>query len=618
MAAAGTKEHSINPAWVVTFLRFNNRDPRVLGSASGAAEDTREPLVVTSDCISISAGETKDSPNGTCQMTLKLGDINYPTAIVPGDYFLVNIVNSEYKAEQIYRRIKGDKKSGPENINRPEDGFCGVFRVQSVHKTLVIDGNGKKVSVCNISGHSYTELNDVIYFNPYLVSAAEANNDVLFLTQLSTQWNKIIGLKNNNNSVQDLMILLFQVFLGKGIDERGRKLKGGLNRTENNLYLLPKGLGKLLGHPKAKYAADLVNMLCGIQKYKSNGNEAALKDKVNPVTNPNGRIHTTGNKVRGVSYAKPEYWNQVRVWDILNSYLNNVVNEIYTANRIDPVTGNVMPTLVVRQKPFTTDRFVKENPKVLATPYRSLPRWVPDTSEVYDFNIGRDDAAKINFVQVFGRSQSLMGGSNTDIDMQISQRNYSIDREDIKRSGLRPYIANSNFDYAASDVNSRITEAPLWAKLVGDWVIGGHLKFSGSVTMHGTEDPISVGDNFELDGILFHIEAVQKVASVRPDGKRSFKLMLQLSSGMVVEELSGQTEYAEMTQSDSNEYEKEKYIRNSETLEPASNSITHDPVASNRSDGEKTAPFVEKPFDIKPKSPRKSGSKIKINKGSNE
>ena len=74
---------------------------------------------------------------------------------------------------------------------------------------------------------------------------------------------------------------------------------------------------------------------------------------------------------------------------------------------------------------------MKENPKVIATPFRSLPRWVPDTSEVYDFNIGRDDAAKINFVQVFGRSQSLMGGSNADVDAQIEQRNYAIDREDI-------------------------------------------------------------------------------------------------------------------------------------------------------------------------------------------
>src|SRR5690606_24923259 len=126
-----------------------------------------------------------------------------------------------------------------------------------------------KVLGCKISGYSFVELNDVIYFNPYLVTQSEKKNDVLFLTQLSSQWNKIIGLKNNDNSVQNLMILLLQVFLGRGIDERGRTLKGGLKRTEENLYLLPKGLGKLLGHPRARYAADLVNIVCGIQKYKS-------------------------------------------------------------------------------------------------------------------------------------------------------------------------------------------------------------------------------------------------------------------------------------------------------------------------------------------------------------
>lgn len=605
--------YQTSPAWVITFLRFENRFPKVLGTIKGNPDDTRTPMVVINDCMNVVCGETKESPNGSCSMQLKNGDINYVTAVAPGDYFIVNMVDHEQKAVEIFKRIAGVKEAGPANINNYDDGFCGVYRVQSVHKTLVMDPTGKKVAGTAITGHTFVELNNVIYFNPYLVSQGEKDNDVLFLTQLSTQWNKTIGLKNNNNSVQDLMILLFQVFLGKGFNEEGRTLKGGLTRTENNLYLLPKGLGTLLGHPKAKYAADLVNIVAGIQKYKKSANGSPPKDFLNPTLTQNGRIYTTGTKVRGVSYAKPEYWNQIRVWDILNGYLNNVVNEMYTTNRPDPITGNIMPTIVIRQKPFTTNRYAQSNPSVSATPFMSLPRWKPDPAEVTDFHFGRDDAARINFVQVFGRSQALMGGTNADIDQQIAMGNYDIDRGDIKVNGLRPLIQTSNFDYAASDVNKRISEAPLWAKLLGDWVIGGHMKMSGTITMRGWPLPIAVGDNLEFDDIVYHIEGVQKIGQI-VEGKRTFKTVLQLSSGMAVEEKRGKTEFAEMTHTDADEYRLSKLKKGEfEILDPG---VSDSQTISVRDDGgEKVSDRQDSPFDVTAQSKPAAAVKVAPKKG---
>jgi len=606
------KVYQTSPAWVITFLRFENRFPKVLGTAKGTASDTRVPMVVINDCVNVAVGETKESPNGSATMQLKLGDINYATAIAPGDYFIVNMVDHEAKAIELYNRIHGDRAAGPANINNYDDGFCGVYRVQSNHKTLVIDGNGKKVAGTTITGHSFVEFNNVIYFNPYLVSQGEKNNDVLFLTQLSSQWNKMIGLKNNNNSVQDLMILLIQVFLGRGFNEAGRTLKGGLTRTENNLYLLPKGLGNLLGHPTAKYAADLVNVVAGIQKYKNSNPNSSPAEFLNPITTQNGRVYTTGAKVRGVSYAKPEYWNQVRVWDILNGYLNTTVNEMYTTNRPDPVTGNIMPTLVIRQKPFTSDRYAKKNPAVLATPFRTLPRWKPDPAEVTDYHFGRDDALRVNFVQVFGRSQSLMGGTNADIDQQIAMGNYDIDREDIKVNGLRPLIQTSNFDYAASDVNKRISEAPLWAKLLGDWVIGGHMKMSGSMTMRGWPLPIAVGDNLEFDDIVYHIEGVQKVGQIQ-EGKRIFKTMLQLSSGVSTEAKSGQTEFAEMLHTDADLQRLSKLQKDDNQINDPGISDAQD--IPSRSNGEKLKPLAETPYDVPLKATPEKAVKVAPKKG---
>jgi len=585
------------PAWVLTFLRFSNRSPERLSPSMGKAADTRKPLVVINDCISVSTSDAKGSPNGSCSIVLKMGDINYLTAVAPGDYFTVNLVHQEAKAIELYSRILGDRGAGPANINNFDDGFKGVFRVQSVHKTVTMDGKGAKTVLVNITGYSFVEMNNVIYFNPYLVSQGEKNNDVLFLTQLSSQWNKIIGLKNNNNSVQDLMVLLVQVFLGRGFNEAGRQLKGGLNRTENNLYLLPQGLGALMGHPTAKYAADLINIVCGIQKYTI-GDSRDESEILNPKLTQNGRIFTTGNKVRGVSYAKPEYWNQIKVWDILQSYLNNVVNEMYTTFRPDPVTGNIMPTLVIRQKPFTSAKYAKTKTKVLATPFKSLPRWIPAKDEVLSYKVGRDEAARINFVQVFGRSQALMGGSNADIDQQIAMGNYSIDREDIKRSGLRPFITTSNFDYAGANVNDRLSQAPLWADLVGDWIIGGHLKMSGECQLLGVENPLAVGDNFQFDGIVYHIEGVQHTAALASD-KRVFRTTLQLSSGVAAEANSQTSEFAEMINTDADLY-REASLEPGETehYEPGVTDLQDLPGTLNRANAEKTAPNPQLPFDV--------------------
>jgi hypothetical protein len=598
---------STSPAIVVAFVRYEEREPNRNNNGSLAA--ARPVMIVINDCIEAEVGEDKSSPNSSASLTLVGGDINYQTAVAPGDYFTINMVDSEGKAMELYDRLHGKKT--PYHINGFDDGFKGVFRVQSVHKTLSKDGNGRPRLLYKITGYSFAELNDTIYFNPYMVTEAEKSNDVLFLTQMSTEWNKIIGLKNNNNSVQDLQILLFQTFLGKGINEAGRTLKGGLTRTENNSYVIPQNLGPLLGHSKAKYAADIVNFMAGIQSYKDSNNNPD-KDVTNPqaLLNPqvsvNGRVYTTKTKVRGVSYAKPEYWNQVRVWDLLNNYLNNVVNEMYTCFKPDPTTGRIVPTLIVRQKPFTSEKFAKSNSSITATRFLSLPRWVITPYEALSFHIGTDDAARINFVQVFGRSQAL--SENTSINEQIRLKNYDLDRNDIKRQGLRPLIASSNFDYDGSD--KRLTETPLWAKLLGDWTIGGHLKHSGSIMAAGIQRPITVGDNLEFEGGVYHIESLRHVFSYS-GGKPTFRTMVNFSHGMANEENAKYSPYLEMQYADADLYrEKAIHKDDNESLEPGISDSQDLPNAPNRSLGEKTKANPNKGFSSG-SAPNKEKTKIR-------
>jgi hypothetical protein len=590
--ANSVDSHQSTPGYVVTFVRFQNRDPFHFGKDPSFLE-TRDTLCVISDLVQLNVRDQKGQPNMSCDFLAKAGEINYQAALAPGDYMLVNMLEDQSHILDIRdRALKGQP------INGIKDGFKGVFRVQSVHTTQLVDPvSGSPTMGYQVTAYSHTELNDVIYFNPYLVTQGEKTNDVLFLTTISSQWNNLIANKQIN-SVQNVIKLLFQAFLGRGLNKSGLRLREGIVRSENNLYLLPPALGKLLDHPKATTAADIVNMYLGIQQYAAGSAATPPKTGLNPTYRRDGNFVHSGSPIKGHSYNKPEYWNQIPVQQILRNYLNDVVNEMYTTVKPDPDSGSVMPAIVIRQKPFTSETFKQSD----VTRFLSLPRWRIHPDRILTYHIGRDEAARINFVQIFGRSQALEGNAQAaSIDQQIASGNYSVDREDIKRSGLKPYIATSNFDYPSSGSSARLSQTPAWAKLVGDWLIGGHLKMSGSVECSGIEDPICVGDNVQVDGCVFHIEAVSHTMSVSgAEGKLSFRTQVAMSSGVPSEAYSGQGRFIEMNQGNADRRRAEIAAEGLDTLIPQPGvSDTQD--VPGRVDGEKGV--KQQTVETKPFSP---------------
>jgi hypothetical protein len=248
---------------------------------------------------------------------------------------------------------------------------------------------------------------------------------------------------------------------------------------------------------------------------------------------------------------KPEYWNQVTLWSILNQYTNSPLNEMYSCFRIDPVTGRVIPTIVFRQIPFTSEDFVGQTFGVLdgqastivTTRYLTLPRWKVGAESVHNADLGTDESARINFVQYYAKSTF----SDKGIDMadETASHNYTFDGDDIIRSGLRPYIVQNQFEDLPDIL---VQSAPTWARILGDAVIGGHLKVNGSMELTGIVEPITVGDNFEFGGVVFHIEQVVHRSFINPqDGKKTFRTMLSLSHGVSVQSNTQGTIYAQMS-----------------------------------------------------------------------
>lgn len=545
--------HQVSPTWVLTFVRWENRD--TLRTPNVVSTDVRDPMVIENDCISITTNASKGTLTPSMSATLLMTDINYETAVAPGDFVFVNMLNWPKDARRV-----ADQARARQAINGAKDGFKGVFKIQGVRRFLTTDPNsGTKLILFKIDGFAFTEFNNTIYFNPYLVDPQQdQKNQLLFASFIGRDWSALINEKGLVN-VQDVIAVLIQSLIGTGLAENqaAAGIKGSVIQTKNTHFFIPELVGKLLGVRGAKAAKDIYHYLFGIQQY-AGGASASLGVGMNPVglsERFNGFFYTQ-TACSGSSLLKPEYWNQVKTWSILNQYTNAPLNEMYTCFRISSA-GRVMPTLVFRQIPFTTEDF---SSSTAVTKFLNLPRWKINSALIIDQDIGRDESARVNFVQYFGRS--TLGAEGADIAQEIAQGNYLYDIKDVQRSGLRPYIVTTQFDDPTS--SNKEYRSPIWAKIVGDALIGGHLKLNGGIQTAGLVDPIAVGDNLELDGIVYHIEQVSHSCSISvKEGKKLFRTNIKLSSGVSVSSSSAQgTRYPEMDHPGANDLRKTDYQNN--------------------------------------------------------
>jgi len=533
--------HQTSPAWVLTFVRWQNRDTfRTSGSdsTSTGATQVRDPEVVENDCLQVTTTVSKGTLTPSMNATLVMTDKNYVASIAPGDFVMVNMLNWEKDA----RRVADAARAG-QAINGANDGFKGVFKVQGVRRIVSVDPNsGTKIVLFKINGYAFTEYNNTIYFNPYLVDPnQDPKNQLLFASYIGRDWANLINGKGLTN-VQDVIATLIQSFIGAGITNEGRMEKNGTLKSPNVHFFIPELVGRLLGVKAAKAAKDIYVHMFGVQQYLT-GSAQSLAAGMNPnggnLTQKFNRIYYTQQPCGGDTFLKPEYWNQIKTWAIMNQYTNAPLNELFTCFRISP-DGKVMPTVVFRQIPFTSEDFPGKMP---VTKFMNLPRWNIDTALILEQDIGRDESARINFVQYFGKSTVSVNGA--DIAMEIARGNYAYDISDVQRSGLRPYVVTTQFDEPTT--NNKEYRSPGWAQIVGDALIGGHLKMNGTIVTAGIVSPIAVGDNLELDDTVYHIEEVSHTSSISvQDGRKMFRTSISLSSGVNIASSSKGTRYSEM------------------------------------------------------------------------
>ena len=476
--------HQSSPAYVLTFVRWANRStfnyrssPRQDSSArrvtAAGALETRGPLVVVNDAISIEVTDSKNSMSSTCSITLKGGEFNYATLVSPGDFVIVNLLNWE---EDIIR--VRDKARAGRAINQLGDGFKGVFKIQSVVKNLQQNPQaGTKALSYTVTAASFTEFNNVIYYNPAISEAFRNRGTNLFQSLIGKFYQDKL---KTNSQVQVILKDLFKILLGKSRKDKSVKVPN----FGNSHFKVPDLLGKLLGRDDAKYANEIYNYIIGIWGSSENRNfneeDIGLAFNQGISQDSEDNFFRTSNSVLGNKLVFIENWNNATAWSILQQNLNGTLNEMYTTHRISP-DNLIQPTVVVRQKPFTTEHFVPPS-RYNVTRFFDLPRWRISSNLLLNQQTAKNEAARYNFVQVYTRA--LASTADQDMAQQIRLGNFVEDDRDIQRHGLRPYVVRSNFDFPTKDRNKAI-RAPEWAKIVSDWIIDGHLKESGGFTFMG-------------------------------------------------------------------------------------------------------------------------------------
>lgn len=559
-----TDSISVNPHWIIAVVRyqhpitfsrakiFHNRNthenfPSVsFNNDNSILAKTSKPLIISNECIQLNVSSHKSNHITQLQAVLIESGINFLSAILPGDWLMAWMVNSKEQYTKVLDKLEQD-----ESANAIDDGLKFVGRVHDIRKSLVQSPGGHRIVRYNLSGVGFGELDAQIFYDPHL--AAREPSIGQYLSRLNINIQDIFNTaateaqKGRQGIDSNRAIPVFlNTLVGTGIPESFAKrgelpLVTGQTADEDApfAYVVPGEVGNWLGIKSRSKGtgmysyADLLDLTIGVQKYQKNtGNISAfLPDGVSMLdgtmeANKNSLAdtnrHFTEEPLKGTFLPMAVTFNNKTVWTILNDFLNPAINEMYTTLRLT-AQGKVLPCIIVRQLPFSTP-VMADKMKDKVTSFMELPRWVADPLLVKGLDIGRSDATHFNYLQIYGEAVTSGGLSLT---TQTVLNPPLRDEQDIKRHGFRPYIQTVKCSLLETKNGPRE-----WMAIVSDFVMGQHLTLNGVCTLAGIAAPICVGDNFEFENVLYHIESVQHSCSLQPGGIKVFDTTLRLTHGV--------------------------------------------------------------------------------------
>ncbi len=446
----------------------------------------------------------------------------------------------------------GDDKTSDRDtgVTDWQDGLKFVGRLQAPRHVEHRMPDGSYEVNYTLQAFSFTELESTIYYDD--VIRFKYPNALEFYPDLGISLERFLeaedgprkGFVNTNVAIPALA----QIFLGKGpgvlSKDRGNtgmrpsKERSAIEDSPNVAFEVPELVSKIL-HAEGRYYSDILTQIVGDQTYKTapgvTDPDILLPElEVDTVTET---IYYTKNPLVDYFPPDPLDFKGKSVWSILKNYVNEPINEIYTALRPHPNHGGLTPTLVVRRAPYSSDTYQANSEALKAMPFSEVPRWVIPYSLMTGYDLGKTDGARFNYVHV---TPSTMPSQTPTVNEQLVrlQSPPVVNKVDVMRHGLRMYtarvagFANPTAESQDANISRRYTE------FMADIVMDAHLRYNGTLTTVGLQEPVSPGDNLIFNGILFHIEGIHHQGGIEADGSKHFSTQIQLSHGIPMNVIS--------------------------------------------------------------------------------
>lgn len=499
-----------------------------------------------------------------CQMHNTDGTLRLLEWLNAGDWCMFWAFRDRKTFEKIRRRLinqhsaeawttdnsSDDTSDTDSQVTGWQDGLKFVGRLQSPRHQEFRSADGSFEVGYSITAFGFTELESTIYYDD--VIRFQYPNAIEFFQDLGISLEKFLRAAGSDNpgfvNTNVTIPALTQILLGKGpgvlskdkgdTQMRPSKDRATLQDSPNVQFEIPEPVAKILGDPNQdplRYYSDILAQIVGDQTFGDNKRDTD-PNYILPDVIPDGVTGTIAYTKNPLNdYFPPTMLDMKNqsVWSILKHYVNEPINEIYTVLKPHPVHGGLTPTLVVRRVPYSSDTYQNSSEALKAVPFSALPRWIIPTALMLGYDIGKTDAARINYVHII---PSTMPSSNpaTNETLVRLQAPPVVNKVDIMKHGLRTFItpvagfANPTAESNDANTSRRYTD------FIADITLDAHMRYNGTLTTVGLQEPIQPGDNLVFNGILFHIEGINHSGGISIDGSKSFTTQIQISHGIPV------------------------------------------------------------------------------------
>ena len=538
----------VSADWVIAVVRWKtqvtfSRDSMStsVGIDNSNLTDILDVMVVHNDVLSMRVDGSKESYTPTLTALLA-PNRDYLKEILPDDWVFAWAANSTAAISSIIARIKRR-----ETCNLFGDGLKFLGRVNSIRENIAISEEGPKTLRYTLSCTAFKELDAQIFYNQYLAQNFPSIGQ--YLAAIGTSLDKLVDANGGGIDSNRVLPEIIEILLGSGVSKQfsapngvniaaGGLSTGGSSTEAPYAYVIPSDVAALLGQNNSSRTSgvfsfsDILDTTIGVQRYQAgvqlDGPETIFTpDNTGLFSSPVGNRNETGNKLLGTFLPQAISFTNSSVWTILNQFLNPAVNEMYVCLRIN-ARGFVVPTLTIRQFPFTTPIGAETTPpNIEVTPFLEVPRWHLHPILLRGFERGRSSAMRFNFIMVTG--QDIMMQANNSPTEQVVRNPPIRDDADAKRNGLHPY----QLTVACSQQDTFGNSLTPWIRIISDFLVNQELTLNGTMTIVGIQAPIAVGDNLEYNDVVYHIENVSHQCEIAPTGKKRFSTMLALSHGIL-------------------------------------------------------------------------------------